>query len=482
MRSLVLGRPVVVVLVLMVSAGLAATSLSVVGTQRSDERAAQDAAALASTPPTLNAVGDPGAALGCSCGRVLLHVELPPGGDRVVVTRDDGTVVHDGPGGDLVDGWLGDGLRVSYTAIAYGADGVVSPAATAAAETPDRTPPPVPGAPSGSGYPLQVTWPGGQADAAYTLRRDGAEVGAGRGTPIADPDAVDTAAPAAPRGLSAEPVGADVRVRWEPVVDAGTRHDYAVRAADESGNASEWSPSTTIAVASGVARYRVTVDDAAPVDVVEPTIDLPGLRPGSTHDVEVVAVDAAGNASPPSAPLSITVAQPAAPAGVEVVQDGSTVSVEPDAGTTVVGVEISPGDGEPYVPVDGTSTALPDGTYDVRVEVEDDAGQTSTTTEQVVVDTTSPVVVASWSGSAGGDGTLTIQATDAVGIVSLELDGRPIKRVRRSRFSVDLGRPHVVVASDRGGHRTKVRIAPQKGKAKGKAKGTKRAGGTRTRR
>ena len=91
----------------------------------------------------------------------------------------------------------------------------------------------------------------------------------------------------------------------------------------------------------------------------------------------------------------------------------------------------------------------------------------------------SPLVVASWSGAAGGDGALTIDATDAVGVVSLELDGRPIKRVRRSRFSVDLGRPHVVVASDRGGHRTKVRIEPQQGK--GKAKGTKRAGGTRTR-
>lgn len=481
MRSLLLGRPVVVVLVLMVSAGLAATALSVVGGRRADELDAQEAAALASTPPTLNAVGDPSAALGCSCGRVLLHVELPAGGDRVVVTRDDGAVVHDGPGGDIVDGWMGDGERVSYTAIAYGVEGVVSPAATATAETPDRTAPPVPGAPTGAGYPLEVTWAGGDAEAAYTLRRDGEEVGGGRAAPIADPDAADEAAPPPPTGLAAEPLAAGVRVRWQAVEDAGTSHDYAVRAADESGNVSDWSPSATIAVVSGVVSYRVNVDGGAAVEVAQPAVELAGLEPGSTHEVRVTAVDGAGNTSPASAPLSITIAQPqpAAPPEVDVVQAGGGISVEAGPGATVVGVEISPGDGQPYVPVDGTDADLPDGTYDVRVEVQDGSGATSTTTQEVVVDTTSPVVVASWSGTADGDGALTIDATDAVGIVSLELDGRPIKRVRRSRFSVDLGRPHVVVASDRGGHRTKVRIEPQKGK--GKAKGTKRAGGTRGR-
>lgn len=482
MRSLLLGRPVVVVLVLMVSAGLAATALSVVGSQRADEREAQEAAALASTPPTLNAVGDPSAELGCSCGRVLLHVELPAGGDRVVVTRDDGTVVHDGPGGDVVDGWIEDGVRISYTAIAYGVDGVVSPAATATAETPDRTPPPVPGPPTGSGYPLQVGWAGGDADAAYTLRRDGEEVGGGRRAPITDPDATDEAAPSPPAGLAAEPVAAGVRVRWQAVEDEGTARDYAVRAADESGNTSEWSQTSTIPAVSGVVAYRVTVDDGAAVEVAEPSVELAGLEPGSTHDVRVVAVDAAGNASRASAPLSITIAQPqpVSPPEVDVVQDGDGISVEVGPGATVVGVEISPGEGQPYVPVDGTEADLPDGTYDVRVEVQDETGATSTTTEEVVVDTTSPVVVASWTGTADGQGALTIEATDAVGIVALELDGRPIKRVRRSRFSVDLGRPHVVVASDRGGHRTKVRIEPQKGK--GKAKGTKRAGGARGRR
>lgn len=480
MRSLLLGRPVVVVLVLMVSAGLAATALSVVGSRQTDERDAQEAAALGSTPPTLNAVGDPSAALGCSCGRVLLHVELPVGADRVVITRDDGTVVHDGPGGDVVDGWIADGVRVSYTAIAHGADGVVSPAATATAETPDRTAPPVPGAPAGSGYPLEVSWAGDGADAAYTLRRDGDEVGGGRSAPIADPDAVDEAAPPVPARLAAEPVAGGVRVHWAPVEDEGTPHDYAVRAADESGNASEWSASATIAAVSGVVAYRISVDGGAAVEVADPSVELTGLEPGSTHDVRVVAVDGAGNASPASAPLSVTLAQPqpASPPEVDVVADGGGISVDAGPGATVVGVEVSPGEGEPYVPVDGTQVELPDGTYDVRVEVEDEAGATSTTTEQVVVDTTSPLVVASWSGTGDGSGALTIDATDAVGIVALELDGRPIKRVRRSRFSVDLGRPHVVVASDRGGHRTKVRIEPQKGKAKG----TKRAGGTRARR
>ena len=109
-----------------------------------------------------------------------LQVSAPADAVRVRVTRP-GLVLLDGVAADVVDTAVGDGTDVTYEAVAYDAAGNASPPATATVSTPDRTPPAVPTAPTGSGWPLTVAWPAVPGAAQYALRRDGTPLAGGGG-------------------------------------------------------------------------------------------------------------------------------------------------------------------------------------------------------------------------------------------------------------------------------------------------------------
>ena len=73
----------------------------------------------------------------------------------------------------------------------------------------------------------------------------------------------------------------------------------------------DWSPSTD--TGSGLASYRVYVDNALSGTVTVPGHTVTGLSAGTAHELTVVAVDAAGNTSPPSLPLTVATPDLTAP-------------------------------------------------------------------------------------------------------------------------------------------------------------------------
>lgn len=81
-----------------------------------------------------------------------------------------------------------------------------------------------------------------------------------------------------------------------------------------------WTASTD---AVGVDRYDVFVDGTAAGSSTTPAFTVVGLAPSSTHTVEVEAVDAAGNRSGRSAPLTIRAADPPPPGPVTYVPRGA---------------------------------------------------------------------------------------------------------------------------------------------------------------
>src|SRR4051812_4996275 len=139
-----------------------ALTVAAAGLAPADASAGPDAADT--TPPAapaLTATPDTSLPLGSGQGRVDVHVQAPADAVRLVVRRGT-TVLADGapPATDLHDDGLADGTHYAYTAIAYDAAGNASEPAHAAADTPDRTAPATPAAPTGGGYPLRLGWAG----------------------------------------------------------------------------------------------------------------------------------------------------------------------------------------------------------------------------------------------------------------------------------------------------------------------------------
>ena len=184
----------------------------------------------------------------------------------------------------------------------------------------------------------------------------------------------DVTAPLAPTGLTGPALtSVSPTLTWTPVADAvgygvfrdGTRiatgtaatftdsalsgdgtHLYAVSAIDAAGNESTPSapavgvvrdtvaparpvglqapsptrtaPEPTWAPVADAARYRVTVDGTTAIEVTQPAATLPSLPADGDHLLRVLAIDAAGNVSAASAPVTVTVDQvaPAVPAGL----------------------------------------------------------------------------------------------------------------------------------------------------------------------
>ncbi len=210
----------------------------------------------------------------------------------------------DSAGGSVTED-VPDGTDLTYRAVAYDAVGNASAATGVTVHTPDRTAPAAPRITGAGGYPLVLHWTM-EDGARATVRRGPATVTDTDRTTTTDADAVDEAAPDAPGGVVATGVttgGFDVA--WAAPADEGTAYTYTATVRDAAGNISPPAAAATALATSGIARYRVLVDGAQAADVTRPPRTWTGSRPGTTHRLAVVAVDAAGNvsaASPASCP------------------------------------------------------------------------------------------------------------------------------------------------------------------------------------
>ncbi|MCC6831103.1 MAG: FG-GAP repeat protein [Thermoleophilia bacterium] len=261
--------------------------------------------------PVITATADVTVPRSSGAGRVDLLTTVSGDAQAVAVTQS-GRVVVDGPPGAHTDAGLADDTTYAYEAVARDAAGNLSPVVSVEVTTPDRTAPAQPAPPTGSGYPVELTWPAMPGVDAYEASRDGASAGTGPGTSRTDAAAVDTAAPPAPAGVTVTPTGPGrAAIAWDAVTDQGTTYEFAVRASDAEGNTSAFSPAAQIVARSGVGRYRVLVDGVQVTETTTPGVDLEGLTPNTPLAVTIVVLDRAGNASPSSAPVSLTV--PATP-------------------------------------------------------------------------------------------------------------------------------------------------------------------------
>jgi hypothetical protein len=269
--------------------------------------------------PTLTATPATDLPLASGDGTVLLRVLAGPDAVRVVVRRD-GDVIHDGAvPRDLADEHLQDETRYHYTAVAYDAAGNASAAADATADTPDRTASVAPPAPEGAGYPLHVAWPD-ELGTTFTLARDGTEIARTTQQAVTDADAVDADAPPAPGHVEvSDPTPTGLTLAWGAVADRGTSYRYTVHGEDQAGNVGNDSPAAHLVAASGVAGYRVLVNGVIAIaTTTDTTVTLTGLPSGVRRTITVLALDAAGNLSAPSAAVTAGGDEaPAAPAGID---------------------------------------------------------------------------------------------------------------------------------------------------------------------
>jgi hypothetical protein len=362
---------------------------------------------IAPPAPSLTATGDTTLPLGSATGRVLLTMTGAGDAVRVVVTQGPRTV-YDGASAVDVPDLVADGATHSYEAVGVDAAGNVSAAVTASATTPDRTPPAPPAGPNGAGYPLALTWTAVPGAAQYVVARDGTDVLTTGTASATDAAALDAAAPPAPSGVSANVLGSGrVSLSWAPVTDAGTAYTMAVRAVDAVGNASVFSPGTSLVARSGIATYRVLLDGSPLVDTMATSLDVDGLVAGSQHTLSLVAVDAAGNTSAASAPIVVTIpADPSTAPRLRVSVDRAyarpgdavtfTAAVEGagagpvnwtlDAGVQVAGLQV-----QHAYPTAGRRM--------VRAVVGGAGGQSASSTVEVIVDATPPAMDLVLSGS-----------------------------------------------------------------------------------
>ena len=285
-----------------------------------------------------------------------------------------------------------------------------------------------------SGSPFRIggntiwsEWFAGQVDDVRVYNRvlTAPEIAADRDTPVAGPEP-DTAAPTAPQGLNAVGGAGTATLSWTASTDNLGVAGYRVHRSATSG----FTPQPGNQVASTpTTGYTDTV------------------VPGTWH-YKVVAYDAAGNVSPPSAQATATVTAETTPPAVAVTApaNGATVSgvvaLAADAsdasGITSVqfrvdGVDVGAADTTaPYAGSWNTTGLTPGSSHVVRAVATDGAGNTGTSAPVTVtiatpdntpptISVTSPTAGAAVSGSV----TLTATASDAGGIahVQFRVDG-----------------------------------------------------------
>ncbi len=257
-------------------------------------------------PPTLTATPATDLPLGSGRGTVVIGARAASDAARVRVRRE-GDVIYDGAApANLTDDGLDDGTTYHYRAVAYDAAGNASIAATASAETPDRTAPAAPAAPEGSGYPLHVTWRD-DSGTTFTLQRDGTTIAHTSQAAVTDADAVDDGSPDAPGGVSVTDLTrSGLTIHWAAPADHGTRYRYTVHGEDTAGNVGPDSAAGELVARSGVAEYVVLVNGVATGSRTTGTsLELAGLPAGVKRTITVVAVDGAGNGSDPSVAVEV---------------------------------------------------------------------------------------------------------------------------------------------------------------------------------
>ncbi|GAB4081700.1 hypothetical protein GCM10028783_26490 [Modestobacter muralis] len=296
------------------------------------------------TPTDLTAPAAPtGLSASAGDGRVELSWAPPAEADVVAyrVLRDGVEVAVVRGATSSVDSGLVDGRTYRYTLVAEDGHGNRSgPSAEVAATPRDTTAPAVPAGPTataGDGA-VELSWPADPDAATHRVLRDGQPVATVTGTTYRDEGltngtpyrytlvAVDAAgnpsasspevlatptdrtAPAAPTGVTATPGDGQATLSWT----AGTEPDLAAHR-----------------VLAGDGTVVATVTAPATQAVVR------GLANGAATTFTVVAVDAAGNASGASAPVTVTPAARAVP--VQGAGETGGLAVSGDGRFVVVG-------------------------------------------------------------------------------------------------------------------------------------------------
>ncbi|MFQ1000414.1 fibronectin type III domain-containing protein [Modestobacter sp. SSW1-42] len=295
-------------------------------------------------PATPTDLTPPGAPTGLSALAGDRQVELswaPPAETDVVahrVLRDGVEVAVVRGATSSVDTGLVDGRTYGYALVAEDGHGNLSPRSAAVTATPrDTTPPAVPPTPTATPRDgaVELSWPADPDAAAYRVLRDGVAVATVTGTAHRD------------EGLT-----------------NGTPYRYALVAVDAAGNPSAATPEvlatptdqTPPAAPTGVtaapgdgtaslswtadpdaAAYRVLRDDVVLATVTAPATQavVRGLTNGAPTTLTVVAVDAAGNASAPSA--AVTVVPVARRVPVQGAGESGGLAVSGDGRFVVVG-------------------------------------------------------------------------------------------------------------------------------------------------
>ncbi|MGD7707097.1 LamG-like jellyroll fold domain-containing protein [Microlunatus sp. Y2014] len=233
----------------------------------------------------------------------------------------------------------------------------------------------------------------------------------------------DTTAPATPDGVTAELSGTTAQLSWAAATDDVGVVGYQVHRG------------TTVGFTPGADSLLAQVSSTSYEDA--------DLAIGE-YFYKIIAVDAAGNASPPSTPVSANVAAPDTTppgpvSGLTVVLSGTTAQLSWTAATDDVGIsgyqvhrgttaDFTPGTATLVAEPTGTShddTGLAPGTYFYRVIAVDTAGNPGPATAAVELvlaapDTTAPGAPANLSAAVSGSAVALTwpAATDDVGVTS----------------------------------------------------------------
>ncbi|MFN8109216.1 MAG: peptidoglycan-binding protein [Thermoleophilia bacterium] len=272
---------------------------------------------------------------------------------------------------------------------------------------------------------------------------------------------MDTTAPPTPGGLSANILGdGRIALAWAAVADAGSPFTYTVRAQDAAGNTSTLSPGAPLLSTSGLGVYRVTLDGSPLADTAATTYSISGLPAGSSHTITLQAVDAAGNVSAATAPITLQI--PVTLASIPALRltanhvyarPGDPVSFTALLGdpATSSGVHwtLAPGAHADGAQVDFTYASA--GRRMVYATLTGADGATTVAVLEVTVDATAPELTVTQRGAL-----LTVAATDAEsGVQTLEWapQGGAMRPVADGRIPLTEGANHITVrAVDRAGN------------------------------
>lgn len=370
----------------------------------------------------------------------------------------------------------------AWALVARDAAGNASPASNSATVTVDRTRPgaavvtaPAAGAtvPGAGGVVFSGT---AEPGATVSVTVDGATVTA----TVAGDGTWSVAVPAADGARTAAVVVSDrAGNASDPVAVAFVADSIAppapVIASPASGSATSAASATVSGTAEGGATVRILVDGVqvgtavAAGGAFSATVPLPAGDGDAV--VTAVAVDAAGNASPASAPVAVTVDRTAPPPPAFAAPSPTNLALVPVSGTAEAGATVEVLDGGVSV---ATTTALPDGTFSVgaplgegartvSVVARDAAGNaTAAGPATVVVDRTAPglpsVVSPADSEVLGAAdlvaGQVVFSGTaEPLALVAVEVDGVPAGTVAAdplggwSLAATVAGGPHTVRAA-----------------------------------